>query len=222
MNQGTKEGGGNLLLGQARAAGQHGTASAAQRPAGPIALTRTGVLACLKLESKSEFEFESEFESEFEFESESEIKTTSHNPPIAVHGRSHHSHKGKRLMKTFDVHEAALFLKVHVDTVREGARSGKIPGAKVGRAWVFLETDLAQYLRTQYAKALDSEGNPWGAEGEKSVRTVDRSPFPYRSQAATDRAYRKALGLPPDEPPGKPRPTAADGAGARRNQKSGS
>jgi hypothetical protein len=31
-----------------------------------------------------------------------------------------------------------------------GARAGVIPGAKVGRAWVFLEDDLAAYLRSRY------------------------------------------------------------------------
>ena len=39
--------------------------------------------------------------------------------------------------------EAAEFLRVHPETLRQLARTGKMPGAKVGRAWVFLEEDLA-------------------------------------------------------------------------------
>ena len=46
-------------------------------------------------------------------------------------------------MKTLSLQEAAAFLHVHPETLREAARAGRIPGAKVGRAWVFLENDLA-------------------------------------------------------------------------------
>ena len=54
-------------------------------------------------------------------------------------------------MKTLNLQQAALFLHVHPETLRQGARAGRIPGAKVGRAWVFLEDDLAGYLRSLYA-----------------------------------------------------------------------
>ena len=54
-------------------------------------------------------------------------------------------------MKTLNLQQAALFLHVHPETLRQAARSGRIPGAKVGRAWVFLEDDLAGYLRSLYA-----------------------------------------------------------------------
>lgn len=50
-------------------------------------------------------------------------------------------------MKTYDILEAAEFLKVDRTTALELASSGDLPGAKVGRAWVFLECDLVDYLR---------------------------------------------------------------------------
>ena len=53
-------------------------------------------------------------------------------------------------MRTLDLQEAAEFLRVHPETLRQLARTGKVPGAKVGRAWVFLEDDLVQYLRSLY------------------------------------------------------------------------
>ena len=54
-------------------------------------------------------------------------------------------------MKTLSLQDAAAFLRIHPETLRQAARTGRIPGAKVGRAWVFLEEDLAGYLRSLYA-----------------------------------------------------------------------
>jgi excisionase family DNA binding protein len=50
-------------------------------------------------------------------------------------------------MKTFDVAACADFLKIHRTTVLKLVASGDLPGAKIGRAWVFLETDLIDYIR---------------------------------------------------------------------------
>ena len=50
-------------------------------------------------------------------------------------------------MKTYDINEAADFLKVDRTTALERPASGEVPGAKIGRAWVFLESDLVEYLR---------------------------------------------------------------------------
>jgi hypothetical protein len=56
------------------------------------------------------------------------------------------------MMRTFDLHETAAFLKMHPEEVRRRAKAGVIPGAKAGRAWVFLEEDLAGYLRSLYSQ----------------------------------------------------------------------
>lgn len=50
-------------------------------------------------------------------------------------------------MKTYDINEAADFLKVDRTTALELAGRGELPGARVGRAWVFMEADLVEYLR---------------------------------------------------------------------------
>lgn len=52
-------------------------------------------------------------------------------------------------MKTFDIDECAEFLKVDRKTALRLSGEGKLPGAKIGRAWVFLEDDMADYLRAQ-------------------------------------------------------------------------
>src|SRR4051794_28149876 len=53
-------------------------------------------------------------------------------------------------MKSLGLQDAATFLRCHPEELRRRAKAGLIPGAKVGRAWVFLEDDLAAYLRSLY------------------------------------------------------------------------
>lgn len=52
-------------------------------------------------------------------------------------------------MKTLNVEECASFLHVNATTVAELAGSGLLPGAKIGRAWIFLEDDLIEYVRSE-------------------------------------------------------------------------
>ena len=52
-------------------------------------------------------------------------------------------------MRTLDLEECAEFLKVNRATALELAGKGELPGAKIGRAWVFLEDDLVEYLRVK-------------------------------------------------------------------------
>ena len=59
-------------------------------------------------------------------------------------------------MKTLTLIEAAGFLKMHPEEVRRRAKLGRIPGAKSGRAWVFIDVDLADYLRSLYARVRPS------------------------------------------------------------------
>lgn len=54
-------------------------------------------------------------------------------------------------MKTLDLLEAAAFLKMHPQTLRKRAAAREIPSAKPGKSWVFIDTDLADWLRSQYA-----------------------------------------------------------------------
>ncbi len=54
-------------------------------------------------------------------------------------------------MRTLNLKEAALFLKLHPEEVRRRAKAGIIPGVKLGKCWVFIEDDLVAYLRSLYA-----------------------------------------------------------------------
>ncbi len=55
-------------------------------------------------------------------------------------------------MRTFNLQEAAAFLHMHQEEVRRRAKCGELPGTKPGRAWVFLEEDLAEWMRELYAR----------------------------------------------------------------------
>src|SRR3984893_16921178 len=54
-------------------------------------------------------------------------------------------------MRTLSLTEAAALLRMHPEEVRRRAKCGAIPGAKPGRCWVFIEDDLAEYVRSFYA-----------------------------------------------------------------------
>jgi excisionase family DNA binding protein len=50
---------------------------------------------------------------------------------------------------TLDLAGAASLLKVHPKTLQRMARYGLIPGHKVGRSWVFIESLLIDWLRAK-------------------------------------------------------------------------
>src|SRR3569832_339372 len=52
-------------------------------------------------------------------------------------------------MDTLDINECAEFLKIERSHALKLAGEGILPGAKIGRAWVFLKDDLVEYLRAQ-------------------------------------------------------------------------
>src|SRR6266513_406226 len=54
-------------------------------------------------------------------------------------------------MRTLDRVEAASFLKMNKEELRKKAKTGRIPGAKAGKRWVFIDDDLVSYLRSRYA-----------------------------------------------------------------------
>jgi excisionase family DNA binding protein len=54
-------------------------------------------------------------------------------------------------VETLDLKQAADYLKMHWQTLREKAKSGKILGAKIGKQWVFIKADLVSHIRSKYA-----------------------------------------------------------------------
>ncbi len=63
---------------------------------------------------------------------------------------------------TLDIQGAANLLKIHPVTVTRLIRDGRIPAARIGRAYVVLERDVMSYLERQITAqtATRSEGMP--------------------------------------------------------------
>jgi excisionase family DNA binding protein len=67
-------------------------------------------------------------------------------------------------MQTLDLDGAAGWLKCDPETVRAMAASGELPAAKVGRAWVFVDVDLVEWLRKQYGACHSTKTPPLGGK----------------------------------------------------------
>ena len=100
-------------------------------------------------------------------------------------------------MSTLDVTAAALLLKVHPTTLQNLARRGLVPSCKVGRAWVFVESLLLDYLRARsVARYVETpiEEDPECPSTSGRTRPIGGSSF--RPYAASRSLYSKAMGLP--------------------------
>jgi hypothetical protein len=69
-------------------------------------------------------------------------------------------------MRTLSLVDAARFLKMHPEEVRRRAKAGILPGAKAGKCWVFIDIDLADYLRSLYAAPRQALRVTWRKEYE--------------------------------------------------------
>jgi len=78
--------------------------------------------------------------------------------------------------------QAAAYLQIGIVTLKKKAQTGRVPAAKVGRAWRFLKADLDEWLH-------------YG--GEVYERQVDRGIALAMEEAAANPANHK--GKPLDE-----------------------
>ena len=99
--------------------------------------------------------------------------------------------------RTLNASEAAQLLRIHPQTLMTRARTGVIPGCKVGRAWVFVESLLIEYLVTQSTLRVSVAGT----QEETECRSTEEKTRPFggsnsRPSGANLARYRSALGLP--------------------------
>jgi hypothetical protein len=97
-------------------------------------------------------------------------------------------------MKTLDLHAAAELLRIHPVTLREKARHGEVPGAKIGKSWLFVDVDLIDHIRSQYPARVMQ-----GAHQEKSeCHSTNAKILPSGGSSSTtwERRYKEALGQP--------------------------
>lgn len=99
-------------------------------------------------------------------------------------------------MKTLALKEAANFLKMHPEELRRRAKAGLIPGAKLGRAWVFLQDDLADHLRSRYSRPRQALQVTLGKGVENChfASAVESGGSTYVAPAGNE--YVDLLGLP--------------------------
>ena len=82
-------------------------------------------------------------------------------------------------MKTHDIEGAAVFLNVSTDTMKDLAGKGVVPGAKIGKGWVFSDEALEDYLREEIRRqTAERRGMPAGKLKVDTAysRTVRRKP----------------------------------------------
>lgn len=63
-------------------------------------------------------------------------------------------------MQTLGLKKAAAMVNLHPQTLRQMAIEGKAPGAKPGKKWVFIVSDLADWLRGQYVSGTEQTQQP--------------------------------------------------------------
>jgi excisionase family DNA binding protein len=99
-------------------------------------------------------------------------------------------------MVTFTLLQAAAFLKIHPEELRQRAKAGRIPGAKVGRAWVFLQDDLAAYLRSLYSRPRQALRVTLGKEVEPCHFAGEMESGGSTCELQMENEYAALLGLP--------------------------
>ena len=98
-------------------------------------------------------------------------------------------------LKTLNLKEAALLLKMTPEGLRRKVAAGKIPGAKPGKCWCFREDDLADYLRSLYSNCAKAS---WGVQpkGGKIWHSTNEITLGGSLSITSEKEYKKALALP--------------------------
>ncbi|WP_174995720.1 helix-turn-helix domain-containing protein [Pandoraea horticolens] len=63
------------------------------------------------------------------------------------------------LRETLGLHECAAFLKIHPNSAARLAKLGMIPGAKIGRSWVFHRSDVMSFLAAEVKRQTEERVN---------------------------------------------------------------
>jgi hypothetical protein len=58
--------------------------------------------------------------------------------------------------ETLDLHGVAALCKAEAETIAHYARSGELPGTKMGKSWVFLRDDVITFLRKRIAEETEA------------------------------------------------------------------
>ncbi|MEM7704230.1 MAG: helix-turn-helix domain-containing protein [Pseudomonadota bacterium] len=96
---------------------------------------------------------------------------------------------------TIGTTEAARLLHCCAETVKRRARAGELPDRRVGRSWVFLRTDVLNYVRGYTGPERSPHLSGRRLHSCKSTNVVNAAPGGSGSRRRTTDAYIRALGL---------------------------
>ncbi|WP_407663547.1 helix-turn-helix domain-containing protein [Methylomonas albis] len=96
---------------------------------------------------------------------------------------------------TLDLEQAAEFLHMSPAVLRQKAKAGLVRGAKPGKCWVFLQNDLADYLRSLYLDAGQAPQSGLPREVKRCHSLNAAISGGRGSQHPTASAYANRLGL---------------------------
>lgn len=84
-------------------------------------------------------------------------------------------------MSTLDLRGAAALMNVHPRTVEAMARDGRLPAAKIGRAYVLLERDVEAFIEQQIASQTAARGQAAPTTGARGTTPGNRlESYPLR------------------------------------------
>jgi hypothetical protein len=106
-------------------------------------------------------------------------------------------------MVSFDLIEAAAFLKIHCESLRRLAVNGEVPARKVGKRWVFIREHLADYVSGRYIQSREGlrvidggktmeQQTSWQSTNKKTVKATTGT---STSSIQMDSEYASLLGL---------------------------
>jgi excisionase family DNA binding protein len=84
-------------------------------------------------------------------------------------------------LETIGLEDAARLLRLAPSTLRKRAAAGRLPGAKIGRQWVFVRTDLVELIRQQ------------AKERERAYRSVDVAALRFDSRWRLEKGASKLV-----------------------------
>lgn len=58
--------------------------------------------------------------------------------------------------ETMDLQTAANYLGAKAETISQLARKGELPGAQIGKGWIFLREDVLDFLRKRIASETEA------------------------------------------------------------------
>lgn len=97
-------------------------------------------------------------------------------------------------MKSYDINEAALFLKMSPEGVRRKVYNGEIRASKPGKRWCISEDDLADYYQSKYAIPAKALQGVIYSDRRKTWHSTKETTFGGLKSATLVDEYNAALG----------------------------